>query len=62
MCCAAQSDSASVKARKQMDDGRLVNNRRQPEGLPQFTSVGFKKTTVPDDVWDLMKTYYEENK
>lgn len=55
-------DNASVKARKQMDDGRLVNNRKQPEGLPQFTSVGFKKITVPDDVWDLIKTYYEENK
>lgn len=45
-----------------MDEGRLVNNRRQPEGLPRFTEVGFKKITVPDDVWDLIKTYYEENK
>lgn len=45
-----------------MDEGRLVNNRRQPEGLPRFTKVGFKKSKVPDDVWDLIKTYYEENK
>lgn len=58
----AQSDRASIQARKQMDDGRLVNNKRQPEGLPRFTAVGFKKTRVPDDVWDLVKTYYEENK
>ncbi|CAB1116535.1 unnamed protein product [Ectocarpus sp. CCAP 1310/34] len=55
-------DVASRNARKQMDQGRLVNNRKQPEGLPRFTEVGFKKTTVPDDVWDLVKTYYEENK
>ncbi|CAN0367552.1 unnamed protein product, partial [Hapterophycus canaliculatus] len=45
-----------------MDQGRLVNNRQQPVGLPRFTEVGFKKITVPDDVWDLVKTYYEENK
>ena len=45
-----------------MDERRLATNREQQEGLPHFTSVGFKKTTVPDDVWDLMKTYYEENK
>lgn len=45
-----------------MDQGRLVNNKQQPVGLPRFTEVGFKKITVPDDVWDLVKTYYEENK
>lgn len=58
----AQSDSDSMKARNQMDDERQVNNRMQPDGLPRFTSVGFKKISVPDDVWDLVKTYYEENK
>lgn len=45
-----------------MDEGRKVNNERQPKGLPRFTEVGFKKITVPDHVWDLVKTYYEENK
>lgn len=45
-----------------MDQGRLVNNKKQPEGLPRFTKVGFKKTIVPDGVWDLVKSYYEENK
>ncbi|CAM9872585.1 unnamed protein product [Pylaiella littoralis] len=55
-------DTTSKNARQQMDKGRLANNRIQPAGLPRFTEVGFKKVTVPDEVWDLVKTYYEENK
>lgn len=57
-----QNDPESQNARKNMDNGRLANNRNQPVGLPRFTEVGFKKMRVPDDVWDLVKTYYEENK
>lgn len=57
-----QNDPESQNARKNMDNGRLANNKNQPAGLPRFTEVGFKKITVPDDVWDLVKAYYEENK
>lgn len=39
-----------------------MENRKQPNELPRFTEVGFKKCRVPDDVWDLIKTYYEDNK
>lgn len=58
----AQADVDFKKALKRHDEGRVSNNRRQPEGLPRFTDVGFKKSRVPDDVWDVLKTYYEENK
>ncbi|CAM9512269.1 unnamed protein product [Pylaiella littoralis] len=47
---------------KYQDQSRMANNRVQPAALPRFTDVGFKKVTVPDDVWDMVKTYYEENK
>lgn len=57
-----QQDRASQEARRQHDQGRLLNNKRQPEGLPRFTEVGFKKMRVPDDVWDVVMTYYDDNK
>lgn len=57
-----QQDHESKAAMKRQDEVRLLNNRKQPEDLPRFTEVGFKKVTVPDDVWEIVKTYYEGNK
>ncbi|KAG5178579.1 hypothetical protein JKP88DRAFT_79394 [Tribonema minus] len=55
-------DEEEIRAREQNEKFRVRNNVQQPVGLPRFTDVGFKKIRVPDDVWDMLVTYYRQNK
>mmetsp|Transcript_11376 Transcript_11376/g.16920 ORF Transcript_11376/g.16920 Transcript_11376/m.16920 type:complete len:468 (-) Transcript_11376:74-1477(-) len=55
-------DQYELQKRIANDKFRLSNNVVQPQGLPRFTEVGFKKIRVPDDVWDTIISYYRNNK
>ena len=37
-------------------------NAAQPGPLPKFTSLGFDKMPIPEDVWKVLESYYSDNK
>jgi len=44
------------------NEDRRQTNRIQPQNLKNFTELGFEKRKIPDDVWELLRSYYENNK
>ncbi len=43
-------------------DSRAHHNLVQPQIVPHFTKMGFEKRKVPDDLWKIIKDFYEANK
>lgn len=41
---------------------RIEMNKRQPQGMQNYTELGFKKIKAPKEVFDLIKEFYEQNK
>ena len=41
---------------------RIKMTLRQPKGMKNYTSMGFKKMRAPDHVFSLLKTFWEANK
>jgi len=44
------------------DQGRIRDNREHPNIVPHFTKVGYAKTRVPDDIWEIIMEFYHANK
>ena len=41
---------------------RLEMTLRQPQGMHNFTTVGFKKLRAPQHVFDLIRTFWDKNR
>eukprot|EP00980_Cylindrotheca_fusiformis_P021174 scaffold8136_cov127-Cylindrotheca_fusiformis.AAC.14 len=42
--------------------GRLDMSIKQPQSMVNYTDTGFKKIKAPPELWNLLKTYWEDNK
>ena len=41
---------------------RINQNFHQPRGEHNYTELGFKKTKVPEHVWNVIKEFWDQNK
>jgi hypothetical protein len=48
--------------RKSGRDSRAHHNEVQPRLAPHFTKIGFEKRKIPDDLWKIIKDFYDANK
>jgi hypothetical protein len=48
---------AAVESRRENERRRNYLNREQPKVVPTFTKVGFEKTQVPDELWQLVSSF-----
>lgn len=44
------------------EQGRIAMSLRQPQSMQNYTSMGFKKIKAPEDVFKLIKDFWERNK
>ena len=47
------------KSRDYENRMRVLRNEQQPSTKPRYTALGFKKTRVPDDVFQIMWDRYK---
>lgn len=40
---------------------RIAMNRRQPAGMLNYTSTGFKKIRAPEKLWNILKDHWDRN-
>jgi hypothetical protein len=40
---------------------RVAMNLRQPQSMVNYTTLGFTKIKVPDDLWELIQSFWDEN-
>lgn len=53
---------AAVESRRENERRRNYLNREQPKVVPTFTKVGFEKTQVPDELWQLVQQFWQDNR
>jgi len=44
------------------ESDRVEMTLRQPQSMENYTDLGFKKIRAPDNVWKLIKTFWDRNK
>ena len=49
------------KACIQTEADRIEMSKRQPASMQNYTDIGFKKIRMPDNLWKLLKNFWEKN-